>query len=587
MTRRVASGAIFALVLGLLVGCGGGGAGPGDGVGSSSGSSGSSSSSGGASSGSGSSGGASSSGSGSTSSGGTSGGTPSLPPPGKAEASRFLARASFGATTASIDELTTQGYVAWIDRQMALPASLHLPRVQTLGGPAERAPRVDVWFTLALRGDDQLRQRVALALSEIFVVSDQTNQLASMQYGLANYQDILVRNAFGDYRQLLQEVTLSPVMGRWLSMLGNQKADPAKGIRADENFAREIMQLFSIGLVQLNPDGSERRDPDGRPIPTYSQADIENLARVFTGWTFSGSSAFDRPRANWIDPMMPFDDFHDRGAKTLVGDVRIAAGGSARSDLRVALDTLAAHPNVGPFIGYRLIQHLVTSNPSPAYVGRVAAAFNDNGRGQRGDLGAVVRAVLLDPEALPGAIAPPTFGKVREPLLQVARLWRAFDARADNGRYLFSQSQNTSEGIGQAPLSAPSVFNFFMPMYAPPGLLRASGLRAPEFQIVTESTTALLANFFDQSVFRGYRGVSSAKPETILIDISTEKMLAAGDLPALLDRLDLLLMGGRMPDAMRQSLLAHLAAIPAGDGTQRALEAIWLLMVSPQSLLQQ
>ena len=470
---------------------------------------------------------------------------------------------------------------------MALPASLHLPRAQALGTAAERAARVDVWFTLAVRGDDQLRQRVALALSEIFVVSDQTSQLGSVQYGLANYYDILVRNAFGDYRQLLEEVTLSPVMGRWLSMLGNQKADAAKGIRADENFAREIMQLFSIGLVQLNADGSERGDGTGQPLPTYRQSDIENLARVFTGWTFEGSSAFDRPRTNWLDPMMPFEDFHDRGAKTLVGGTRIPAGGSARSDLRVALDTLAAHPNVGPFIGYRLIQQLVTSNPSPAYVGRVAAAFNDNGRGQRGDLGAVVRAVLLDPEALPGARPSASFGKVREPLLQVTRLWRAFDARADNGRYLFTHAHSTGEGIGQAALSAPSVFNFFMPSYAPPGLLRSSGLRGPEFQIVTESTTALLANFFDQAVFRGYRGVSGAKPETILIDIAAERSLAATDLPALLNRLDLLLMGGRMPAAMRESLLAHLSAMPAGDGTQRALEAIWLLMVAPQSLLQQ
>lgn len=477
--------------------------------------------------------------------------------------------------------------MGWVDRQLALPASLHLPRTQALGNAVDRAARLDVWWTLALRSDDQLRQRVALALSEIFVVSDQTNQLGSMQHGLANYYDVLVRNAFGNYRQLLGEVTLSPVMGRWLSMLGNQKADPARGIRADENFAREIMQLFSIGLVQLNVDGSERRDGSGRPLPTYSQTDIENLARVFTGWTFEGSGAFDRPRANWIDPMMAFDEFHDRGAKTLLGGVRIAAGGSARSDLAVALDTLAAHPNVGPFIGYRLIQQLVTSNPSPAYVGRVAAAFNDNGRGQRGDLGAVVRAVLLDPEALAGDRPPAGFGKVREPLLQVARLWRAFDARADNGRYLFTTSQSSNEGIGQAALAAPSVFNFFMPFYAPPGLLRSSGLRGPEFQIVTESSTALLANFFDKAVFRGYRGVSGASADAILIDISAERALAMSDVPALLDRLDLLLMGGRMSAEMRDVLQARLSSLPAGDGTQRALEAIWLLMVAPQSVLQQ
>jgi uncharacterized protein (DUF1800 family) len=347
----------------------------------------------------------------------------------KSDAARFLTQATFGPTLADIDALAVDGsFDAWLDAQRALPPSLQLPylREQRAAGTVlNRNHRMEAWWRNALTAPDQLRQRMAFALSEILVVSDEDPVLGIRPEGVAYYYDLLTQHALGNYRELLEAVTLSPAMAHYLSMFGNRRPDPSIGLRADENYARELMQLFTVGLVELNPDGTPRLGGDGKTLPTYSQADIENLARVFTGWSWV-ADGFWTNAPNWTAPLQPDARYHDSDAKTIIGGARIPAGLDARAELERALDTLFAHDNLGPFLGQQLIQRLVTSNPSPAYVARVAAVFDDNGRGERGDLYAVARAILLDPEARDGhRSAPRTFGKLREPLLRVSALWRA------------------------------------------------------------------------------------------------------------------------------------------------------------------
>jgi uncharacterized protein (DUF1800 family) len=512
-------------------------------------------------------------------------------PATQGEASSFLTRSTFGPNSGEIGRLTGQPYDAWLAQQFLMPPTYHLPQYNALmqarsSDTEDRGIRMEVWWKTAVTAPDQLRQRVAFALSQIMVASDRETALVLAQQGLCYYYDILVRNAFGNYRQLLEEVTLSPEMGRYLSMLGNRKPNPATGIRADENYAREVMQLFSIGLVQLNLDGTPKRDADGNTIPTYDQDDIEGLARVFTGWSWSNDNGsfkrFEDP-SDWLRPMVPFESFHDTDAKTIVGGVMFPAGGTAGPELAQALDTLFNHPNVGPFIAIRLIQRLVTSNPSPGYVARVAGVFNDNGAGVRGDLQAVIRAILMDPEALAGASpSNPHFGKPREPLLVVAHLWRAFDARAASGNYIYPNPQND---LAQAPQSSPSVFNFYSPFYAPPGDIEQTGLVAPEFEIENEvSITSQFNRYFSGTVvFNSAR--SNPGPDDVLIQIGREQAMA-GDPDALVDHLDVLLLSGRMTDDMRATLLAHIEAIPASNPTQRVVDAIYLIATSPQYLVQ-
>ena len=337
--------------------------------------------------------------------GGSSGNPPPPPPPpiSKTEAYRVLNQATFGATEAEADRLIGMGIEAWIDDQLQQPASLQLPHVQSLPRPPVanqlQDDRVDIWFRNALHGPDQLRQRVAFALSEIMVVS-QLSSLNNAPYGLASYYDMLAQNAFGNFRTLMEDVTLHPAMGVYLSMLGNEKPNVQLNIRPDENYARELMQLFTIGLVELNMDGTVRTDGNGNPIPTYTQEIIEGFAHVYTGWHFGGAPSFQQARqtdANQVVPMQLYPDFHDTGPKTLLGGQVIPAGQSGEQDLADALDNIFAHANVAPFISLQLIQKLVTSNPSPQYVERVAQVFENDGTGERGDLGAVVRAILTDP----------------------------------------------------------------------------------------------------------------------------------------------------------------------------------------------
>ncbi len=498
-----------------------------------------------------------------------------------AQAARFLNQATYGARPQDIAPLQAQTVDAWITAQQALPATSQTLLVDADPNPTYRQVRISAWWKTAVTAPDQLRQRVALALSEIFVISDNNGALGSSGEAVARYWDLLANDAFGNFRTLLQDVTLSPQMGVYLNMLGNQKPNPAKNIRADENYARELMQLFTIGLWKLNPDGTQALDANGNPQPTYSQADVTNLARTLTGWSWYGPDFFYSPW-DWTDPMTAFQAEHDTGAKTIVGGVSVPAGGSAEADLKIALDTLFNHPNVGPFISRELIQRLVTSNPSPAYVGRVAAVFANNGQGTRGDLGAVVRAILEDAEARSdSSLTTPSFGKRREPLITMTHLWRAFDGRDSSGNL---QYWNPDYDLHQAPLSAGSVFNFFKPGFSPSGVVQKAGLVAPEFQLVTASNLALLHNFYYYSTIDRVTPTQYTQPTDILLHLAAWLPLATGtDTGPLIDQMNLVLMAGQMSPAMRQALVTDVNAISASDGgNQRVGEAAFLILASPE-----
>jgi uncharacterized protein (DUF1800 family) len=522
--------------------------------------------------------------------GGSDGGdTPTAPAGiGATEAARLLTQASYGPTSAEISRVSAMSAAAYVDEQLAKSASSHLTECRNAknsDGAIDKNSRTDTWWKLSLTAPDQLRQRVAFALSEIFVVSDLSDALFQGQEGLCYYYDILAKDAFGNYRKLLEDVTLSPEMGRFLSMLGNRKPDISVGRRADENFGREVMQLFSLGLNVVNADGSTQVDVVGTPVPAYNQDDIENMARAFTGWTWGGSTSFYSGPNNWLAPMKAFDSEHDRDAKTLIGGVSAPAGNTAAADLALALDALYQNTNVGPFISRQLIQKLVTSNPSAAYVGRVAAVFKDDGKGVRGNLGAVIRALLLDDEARRGTAANGQFGKVREPLLRQTHLWRALDAKASvNGRYSY---RNAAFDLGQLPLSAPSVFNFFSPAYVPQGELRTAKLVTPEYQLANESSVPTAANRLYTSIYSDYVGRSGLSNDVIRVDLSALKAKSA-DVAVLVDTLNLLLMSGQMDADFKATLKEHLDAVPTGSdgGLARVQDAVYLVMASPQYLIQ-
>ena len=530
--------------------------------------------------------------------GGSSGGGNNPPPPPppvpitKAEAYQFLNQASFGATEADAQIVINMGYEAWIDDQLQKPASLQLPHLQSLPRPFflfELQPdRADIWFRNALHGDDQLRQRVAFALSEIMVVS-QLGVLGDLTYSLGDYYDVLARNAFGNYRDLIEEVTLHPAMGMYLSMLGNEKPDPVNNIRPDENYARELMQLFSIGLVQLNGDGSVVVDGQGQPVPTYDQPVIEGFAHVFTGWTFAGAfdfrSAFPND-ANQVIPMQLYPGFHDTGAKTLLDGFVVPAGQTGDEDLRDALDNIFNHQNVGPFIAIRLIQRLVTSNPSPEYVARVAAVFDDNGFGVRGDLAAVVKTILLDAEAR-SAATQETDGKLKEPLLRLTQFWRSYNAASASGRYPINYAYIV---FGQGALQSPSVFNFFSPFYAPPGEIRDNGWVAPELGIATEYLNTFVTNYMFYQTFLWNHATDpmgqGITEDTVMIDYAAEEAIAA-DPDALIDMVADKLLAGQISDTLRTEIDGMLARIPGDQGLLRAAETIYLVVTSPEYAFQQ
>ncbi|ATC64444.1 hypothetical protein CMV30_11035 [Nibricoccus aquaticus] len=447
------------------------------------------------------------------------------------EAARFLAQATFGPTEGEITRVKQLGFSGWIDDQFTRAANYHLPLVHTwqaeyqaLATPANAtsSDRTEVWWRRAMATDgasDPLRQRVAHAISQICIISDRVETLDGSPRGMAAYHDKLLENTFGNYRDLLKAVSLHPTMGIYLSHLRNQKANPSRNIYPDENYAREIMQLFSIGLWELNPDGTRKLDGNGQAIPTYDNEDISNFARVFTGLSYSkkftsstnftviDTVGFTDGNALMWEPMKGFDAYHDLAAKTLLNGLVLPArtaspGGTGTAtmlDVDAAMTNLTNHNNTGPFIARLLIQRLVTSNPTNAYIGRVAAAFANNGSGVRGDMRAVIKAILLDTEARSlSLLTEPDQGLQREPYLRYAALTRALGTVPADGRY--RGFRNIDGDFLQRPYSSPSVFNFYSPDYQPLGVLKNAGLVGPEFQITNGVTGITSPNRFYNSI---------------------------------------------------------------------------------------
>jgi uncharacterized protein (DUF1800 family) len=492
-------------------------------------------------------------------------------------ADRFLEQTTFGPTTPLITQVQYSGLQGFLTAQYALPITKYpLPASgeSGLGAVQQR------FFVQNLTAEDQLRQRVAFALSQIFVIG---GAKVTDPTGYTNYLQLLENDAFTNYRQIMQDVTLSPAMGDWLDMVNNGKPNTNQGDHANENYAREFMQLFTIGTAQLNPDGSYQLDSGGNQIPTYTQNTVEAFALAYTGWTYPlapGATQRTYNPAYWTGPMVAVDSNHDTTAKQLLvypgvsGGGMLPAGQSAVQDLQGALDNVFNHPNVGPFVSNQLIQHLVTSNPSPAYIQRVASVFNDNGSGVRGDMKALITAVLIDPEARRGddpASAVGTDGHLQEPILYMTGLLRAFGATSDGSNLAYYGS-----GMGQEALYAPSVFNFYSPSYVIPG----TTIYGPEFQILTTATSLNRVNWTNSYVF------GSIGPGTT---VSFSNYATQASQPsALLSSLNTLMLHGSMSSDMQSAILTAMQSVPSGSkqGLQQAQMAIYLVGTSSQYQVQ-
>lgn len=535
-----------------------------------------------------------------------------------AEAARFLQQAQFSSTRAEISAVRSDGFAMWLARQFQQPHRVSgWAWLQGRGYGANDNNRYYfntypadfmIWAQL-LSAPEMMRKRCALALSEFFVTSMTSAEFTWRSHAYASWWDMLMRNAFGNFRQLLEDVTLHPAMGWFLNTKGNQKENPATGRVPDENYAREVMQLFTIGLVQLNLDGTPRTS-GGVPLESYVQDDVTNLARAFTGWDFdtsdgarltvSGETYTIESSAFARKPMSLRESRHSTLEARFLGAV-IPAGTPGRDALRIALDTLFNHPNVGPFFARQMIQRLVTSNPSPAYVARVASKFNDNGAGVRGDLKAVWTAILLDEEARGGAtLANPNHGKLREPMLRFIQWARTFRVTSAAGSWKIFDLGNAGTQLGQSPLRAPSVFNFFRPGYVPPGTaLSASGATAPEFQLVNETSVGGYLNFIQGVIERGINcpnpGVPQAAYNNYVYDVKANyagELALVTNAAELVNHLDLVLTAGQLSAGTKATMVTALestqvlASSTAEVKNRRVWAAILMVMASPEYLIQ-
>lgn len=561
-------------------------------------------------------------------SGGGGGGNagPAAPPPPttvqvakpstETEAARFILKSSLSVTEAEITNIRSIGYEAWLDTQM--DAAIAQTGVAWLSARGYDQITIDEFYFQDYPGDymiwnqlmsdaNGVRKRVALALSEFFVVSLTGLDFQWRSQAIAFYWDQLNSNAFGNFRKLLEDVTLNPAMGYYLSTLGNRKEDVRLGRVPDENYAREVMQLFTIGLFQLNNDGSRKLDANGQPLETYTNADVTNLARVFTGYGSDWTGNVRTPSVRFpnfqVDGMNPVlkpmtidptkwvwpqtDSEHSMLEATFLGTT-IPANTDGTVALKTALDALFNHANVGPFFARQMIQRLVTSNPSAAYVNRVANVFNNNGSGVRGDLRAVFKAILLDDEAMNAAgLATPTFGKVREPMLRFVQWARTFGATSTSGNWRIGNLSDLSNGLGQSPLRSPSVFNFFRPGYVPANTAVATNsLVAPEFQLVNEVSTAGYVNFMTSAIGNGIGVGNDVKAAY------TSELAIAQDSMSLLNRICLLIAANQISEATKATIKTALDATTvtesssATDKQRRVNLAILLVMASPDYLVQ-
>ncbi len=508
----------------------------------------------------------------------------------KRDAARLLMQGSFGPRSMDdINAVEAQGAAGWIDAQFAKPWSSHklyIDRLKAAGEEEKEEHVFESYWQQLIWGDARLRARMALALSEIMVISnvapDQKND------AMISWMDMLYRNAFGNYRTLLQEVTLHPAMGYYLNMLSNDKEDLATGRMPNENYAREVLQLFSVGLNELNADGTPKRDGVGKTIPTYDQSVVQGFAAAFTGWNFAGNDtsnkdSFDSPRENWTEFMRAWPSRHSTGAKKLINNAALPAGQTPERDLADALDAISNHPNVAPFLGKRLIQLLVTSNPSPAYVARVSAVWNNNGQGVRGDLRAVVRSILLDTEARSFAENSTSAGKVREPMVKFIHFVNAMQGRSKNGRNSIWWLDSPDDYLGQSPLLAPSVFNFYSPFFTRPGAIAQAGLVVPEMQLVTDTQIVGSANFFTRMI--NNHGVGFNETYAVNFDTAQWESLAATP-DAFVDQLNWVWFAGTLSTQSRDIILRAMNKLPAADKHERMELAFKLAVIAPEFSVQ-
>lgn len=512
---------------------------------------------------------------------------------------RFLEQATFGPSPALDLRIRRLGLRNWFNAQLEMPYPTNpYPNIPLM--PSNVDPSCDAtcrrdfysmypvqnWFYKeALYGDAQIRHRMAWTLSELWVISGVDIQQPSHMIA---YHQILSNRAFGNYRDLMTDLTLNPGMGDYLDMARSSKNNP------NENFAREILQLFNVGLFMLNQDGTRQLDQNGNPIPTYDQETVNNFTKVFTGWSFcevTGATCPNRTvgAQNFKDPMILNQNNHNTTAKTLLAypnavSQNLPANQNGALDLTQALDNIFNHPNVAPFVSRILIQNMVTSDPTPAYVGRVAAIFNNNGSGVRGDLKAVVRAILLDPEARGNVKSDPKYGKLREPVQLATNILRQFNAKSADGT---TQSDGYIDQLispmGQSSFRSPTVFNYYTPDYTIPG----TALNGPEFGILTTGTAVARANFINTIVFSKVN-VSTSAPVGTAIDFTEMKALAEADTTSnqLLDALNAKLMHGTMSAAMKSTILTAVQAVTSTDPLTRAKTAIYLVASSSQYQVQ-
>jgi uncharacterized protein (DUF1800 family) len=526
-----------------------------------------------------------------------SGGTP--PPkvavdqqPSVTDTSRFLTQSTFGIQSSTqIQQVKEKGYPLWLWEQFNSGTNLHtsyldqqkLRNVDDNGKACETEEMSyeAIWQQWLLE-DGQLRARVAFALSQIVVISNIAPDIRP--YAMSSYMDMLNRNAFGNYRKLLEDVTLHPAMGYYLNMLNSEKDNPETGAHPNENYAREVLQLFSIGLVKLNQDGTTQNDANGKPLPSYDESVVQGFAKAFTGWTYPNATGWDEADENvaaaWVTPMKPFASKHSSGPMKLLDGVTLP-GSTPQADMKAALDTIFNHPNVGPFISRQLIQRLVTSNPSRTYISDIASVFNNNGSGVRGDLRAVIAAILLHPEAR-NATPAGSFGKQREPVIRFANFLRALNAKSKSGRNAIHYLESADNGLGQSPLLSPSVFNFFSPNFRPTGKIAQAGLVAPEFQITTETTVVGGLNFFANLFNNHGYGYDDNK---LTLDYAGLQA-RAGDANALIADLNLLFCNGQMSTALQNRLRTMITAINANDREYRVKASLILISLSPDFVIQ-
>ncbi len=530
------------------------------------------------------------------------------------EAARFLLQAQFSANDADIASVRALGYAAWLERQVALPLGVtgwDWLNDQGYGDVLNSANFFDssapgdymAWSQL-MAAPDPLRKRATLALSEFFVVSLTGLNFSWRSHAMAHYWDTLATHALGNYRNLLEAVTLNPAMGYYLNTKGNKKED-VSGRQPDENYAREVMQLFTIGLHQLNADGTARLDASGNKLDSYSAADVTNLARVFTGYDIDlsqnvnsvlpqtgggtrtvGNTAFARL------PMALTASNHSTLAATFLG-ATVPANTPGAAALKTALDTLFNHPNTGPFFSRQMIQRLVTSNPSPAYVARVAAVFRNNGAGVRGDLARVFAAILMDDEArAPAGLTQAEFGKLREPILRLVQWARTFDAISTSGAWKIGDLSNAGTQLGQSPLRSPSVFNFFRPGYVPPSTGLSAGVVAPEFQLVTESSVGGYLNYMMDVISSGIKSAGINSTFTYINAPYTSELALVTDAAALVRRINLLLCAGQLSSANQTLIVNALNATPVTAASTSAVQrnricaAVLMVMASAAYLIQ-